>query len=255
MRNWQRYAGLVLLAGATALAANTIGARAADPNALWNIVHGRCVPDQTAHNEPAPCAHVDLGGGFAVLKDIVGATQYLLIPTARVTGIEDPQILAADAPNYWLAAWEARRYVEQRAPAPLAHDDILLAINSEWARSQNQLHIHVDCVRADVRDALRAASPGIGPAWTPIRLADQDFAVRRLEADALPTTNIFALVAQQLADGEKLDSETIVLAAAINPDGSDGGFNVLMGRAGTGGSRGHGEDLQDHTCAVAGKRP
>jgi len=108
-------------------------------------------------------------------------------------------------------------------------------------------------VRADVRDALRAASPNIGPTWTPIRLADQDFAVRRLEGEALPTTNIFALVAKQLREGEKMDPETIVLVAATNPDGSDAGFNVLMGRAGVGGNRGHGEDLQDHNCAVAGK--
>src|SRR5215831_11615476 len=138
MRSSKRCAGLVLLAAVSAIAVSRTSVRAADPNALWNIVHGRCVPDQTAHNEPAPCVRVELAGGWAVLKDIVGATQFLLIPTARVTGIEDPQILAPGAPNYWLAAWEARRFVEQRAPAPLAHDDILLAINSEGARSQNQ---------------------------------------------------------------------------------------------------------------------
>ena len=66
---------------------------AADPNALWNIVNGQCVPDQSNNGDPAPCALVDLDGGeprgYAVLKDLVGATQFLLIPTERVTGIEE----------------------------------------------------------------------------------------------------------------------------------------------------------------------
>src|SRR5215510_13677139 len=99
--------GLAVLLAATA--------RAADPNALWNIVHGKCVPHMTAGQGPAPCALVDLAGGYAVLKDIRGATQFLLIPTARVTGIESPEILVADSPNYWRAAWEARRFVDEKA--------------------------------------------------------------------------------------------------------------------------------------------
>ena len=44
--------------------------------------------------------------------------------------------------------------VEQRAGHGLPCDWVSLAINSAAARSQNQLHIHVDCVRADVRKAL-----------------------------------------------------------------------------------------------------
>jgi CDP-diacylglycerol pyrophosphatase len=75
----------------------------ADPDALWTIVSGQCVPDQLTTGAPAPCALVDLDGGesrgYAVLKDLVGATQFLLIPTGRIAGIESPQVLAPDAPN------------------------------------------------------------------------------------------------------------------------------------------------------------
>jgi CDP-diacylglycerol pyrophosphatase len=53
-------------------------AQAANPNALWDIVHGKCVPDELQHSNPWPCAKVDLargvGGGFAILKDLNGAT-------------------------------------------------------------------------------------------------------------------------------------------------------------------------------------
>ena len=64
--------------------------KAADPSALWNIDNGKCVPHMRESNDPAPCAVVDLRVGFVVLKDLVGATQFLLLPTVRISGIEDP---------------------------------------------------------------------------------------------------------------------------------------------------------------------
>ncbi|MET0331942.1 MAG: CDP-diacylglycerol diphosphatase, partial [Dyella sp.] len=51
---------------------------------------------------------VPAGGGlngYAILKDHHGPAQYLLIPTARITGIESPLLLRAGAPNYFAAAW------------------------------------------------------------------------------------------------------------------------------------------------------
>src|SRR6202030_69128 len=61
---------------------------AADENGLWRIVSERCVPNEKLNHQPSPCVAVDLAGGYVVLKDLVGRTQYLLLPTARVTGME-----------------------------------------------------------------------------------------------------------------------------------------------------------------------
>ena len=148
-----------------------IGRADADPDALWTIVHDRCVPDQRQHNDPAPCATVDLSvgdeHGYAVLKDINGATQFLLIPTERISGIESPAILAPGATNYLAAAWRARSFVDERAGQTLPRDWVSLAVNSEVSRSQNQLHIHIDCVRADVHEALTEHVAEIGAVWTP----------------------------------------------------------------------------------------
>src|SRR5689334_17150109 len=139
---------------------------AADPDALWNIVHGQCVPDQQEHDNPKPCAMVALQDGlergYAVLKDLRGAAQFLLIPTARISGIERPKLLVSDAPNYFAAAWQARSYVDARAHRILPRESISLAINSRVSRTQNQLHIHIDCIRTDVRDALRKHEAEIG---------------------------------------------------------------------------------------------
>jgi CDP-diacylglycerol pyrophosphatase len=224
--------------------------RSGDPDALWKIVHDRCVPDQFSRNDPAPCTEVNLLERWALYKDDNGATQFLLIPTDRATGIEDPFILTEQAPNYWQAAWTARRFVDQRAAKNLRNDEIALAINSQLARSQNQLHIHIDCIRPDVRDALRRIQAQIGATWMRSTVLGQEFDVRSMTADDLRRKNVFALVANHLQPGQTMAAETIVLAGAVLSDGTNG-FDLLVGRVGVGGNRGGGELLEDHGCAVA----
>ena len=182
---------------AALLAGVALTARAADPSALWHIVHDRCVPDEQAKHDPAPCTAVDLAHGYVVLKDIVGNTQFLLIPTARVGGIEDQSVLAPDAPNYWDAAWRARRYVEQRAGHALPRDVLSLAINAVSGRSQDQLHIHIDCIRSDVRAALTQHQADIGARWSdfPPPLAGHHYRAMRLPGAELEGTNPFRLLA------------------------------------------------------------
>jgi CDP-diacylglycerol pyrophosphatase len=126
-----------------------------DPDALWKIVSTQCVPEQRSSGRPGACTEVNLQGGYSVLKDRNGIAQYLLIPNDRIAGIESSTLLQADAPNYWSDAWMARRFVEASLHASLKPQQIGLAINAEGHRSQNQLHIHIDCMRADVTEALR----------------------------------------------------------------------------------------------------
>ena len=224
----------------------------ANPNALWTIVSEQCVPNERQHANPAPCARVDARpGGYAVLKDLVGATQFLLIPTDRISGIEDPAILAPGATDYFAAAWRARTFVEQRAGQPLPRDLVSLAINSAARRSQNQLHIHVDCIRTDVRDALQRNVSAVGPQWStfPETLAGQSYEAMTVAGEDLGAVNPFRLLADGPADGD-MGAETLVAVGAHLADGSPG-FVLLAGRASSGGA-GHGEDLQDHaSCPPA----
>ncbi len=92
------------------------------------------------------CAEANLAVGYAMLKDLVGIAQYLLIPTARVSGIESPLLLESDAPNYWRDAWASRTYVEAKLGCTLPRDEMSLATNSASRRTHNQLHIHIDCL-------------------------------------------------------------------------------------------------------------
>ena len=122
---------------------------------MWHVVHDLCVVDQLNNGRPAPCEYVNLADGerdgYAILKDLLGTTQYLLIATRPISGIESPDLLAPDAPNYWRAAWQARSYVSRRAKIELPREAVGMAINSAFARTQDQLHIHIDCVRPDVQ--------------------------------------------------------------------------------------------------------
>lgn len=237
---------VLLLAGA----APSVGI--ADSSGLWHVVHDRCVPDMQQNHNPAPCDEVDTAHGYVVLKDYIGDTQFLLLPTARVSGIEDAAILAQDVPNYWDAAWQARHYVEQRAGHALARDVLSLAINSTSGRTQDQLHIHIDCIRPDVRTALAQYVADVGPQWSdfPVPLAGHRYRAMRLAGADLGRTNPFRLLAAGVPQAE-MGSHTLVLAGATFPPDQPG-FILLDGRADlAAGDRGSGETLQDHDCVLA----
>jgi CDP-diacylglycerol pyrophosphatase len=235
-------------------------ARAADPSALWKIVSGQCVPHEEATRDASPCSKVDLADGrdrgFAVLKDINGVAQFLLIPTARISGIEDPAILVPGAPNYWDPAWKARSFVEERVHIALPRDVISLAINSSVGRTQDQLHIHINCIRTDVREILASNLDKISTVWTPfpITLAGHTYRSIRIGQGTLDGVDAFRV----LADGDPkaaadMGHHTLVVVGATFPDGADG-FVLLDDHADLlAGDYASGEQLQDHTCAVAPK--
>jgi CDP-diacylglycerol pyrophosphatase len=237
---------------------NPAGAQAADPSALWNIVNGKCVPHQQEAHDPSPCVAVDVAqgveGGFAVLKDIVGIAQFLLIPTARISGIEDQAILAPGATNYWRAAWQARHFLEQRLQIAMPRDTVSLAINAPLSRSQNQLHIHIDCVRPDVHDVLAANMEKIGDAWAPfpLRLAGHFYRSIRVDQENLDSADPFRMIADAGSTND-MGMHTLALIGATFHDGTKG-FVLLDGHADPlAGDLAHGEDLQDDTCAIAPK--
>ena len=248
----------LLLAALLLLALPPATVRAADPDALWKIVHGACVPHATAGEGPAPCSFVDLAGGYAVLKDIRGATQFLLIPTARIAGMESPEILLPGAANYWQAAWAARRFVDEKAGRSLPRQDIGLAINAATRRSQNQLHIHIDCLRPDVIALLDAKSAEIGAGWTPLALppAGHPYLARRIDIPDLAGVDPFRLVADSLPGAAAdMGGQTLVLAGARFASGQEGFYLLDDHVDAAQPARGWGEELLDHDCAVLREMP
>jgi CDP-diacylglycerol pyrophosphatase len=246
-RRWFPFA----LALIVATAGVTAGHADADPDALWTIVHDQCVPDQQASGNPGPCSQVNIVAGeqrgYAVLKDLVGATQFLLIPTERIPGIESQVLLEPDATNYVASAWDARSFVDERAGVDIPRDWISLAINSAVARSQNQLHIHIDCVRADIRDAVNRRIADVGPDWAPFPepLRGHPYQAMAIDGETLAAANPVQLLAKRADD---MGLETLVVVGAYLPDGKPG-FVLLASRADpAAGNPGAGEELQDHAA-------
>ena len=229
----------------------------ADRLALWNIVHDRCVANLIAGNAPDPCARVELSAGesqgVAILKDIVGRTQFLAIPTRRISGIESPDLLAPDAPPIWSEAWKARALVNARLGVELPRGAISIAVNSSLHRSQDQLHLHVDCLAPDVAAALQAYRDRLTADWhvLPLALAGRRYWARRVDSSDLTDVSPFHLLAESLPGAQSaMPMQTLVAVGAEFVAGAPG-FILLADQAGLD-AGGHGEDLQDHSCAIAG---
>ncbi|MBP0598557.1 CDP-diacylglycerol diphosphatase [Herbaspirillum sp. LeCh32-8] len=224
-------------------------AHAANPHKLWEIVSQECVPHMQAKGDPAPCASVDLERGFVVLKDLVGPAQYLLMPTRRLTGIESPELLAADAPNYWGYAWQQRFRVAQTLGRALRDEQLGLEVNSAAGRSQLHLHVHIDCMRRDVAESLAAHRADTLRQWTPWRFEGHRYWVMRLPADALHTDDPFKLAAARSAfAASAMGAQSLLLTAARFEDGSAGFYLVNMPVNFDLEEQGSAEVLMDHDC-------
>ena len=125
--------------------------KAGNPNALRHIVLDQCVPNQLHNRNPAPCAQVMPDAGYVVFKDRNGPLQYMLMPTYRINGTESPLLTEPQTPNFFWLAWQSRHFMSMKRRADVPDSAISLTINSPTGRTQNHFHIHISCLRPDVR--------------------------------------------------------------------------------------------------------
>ncbi len=223
---------------------------APNPDALWGVIQRDCVGPEAPRRS---CLAVSTAPARrdVLVKDTHGDYQFLLMPLDKVTGIESPHLLQAGTPNYFAAAWQARAYTERALTQPLPRDLTSLALNSAHGRSQNQLHIHVDCLRGDIRDQLQAMAPAIGSRWQPLPqpLRGHVYQARRLEGATLSVDPI-RLLADDLATPGDMGRWSLVVVGQ-GEDTRAPGFVLLATQADAdAGHQASGEELQDHACAV-----
>ncbi|MBW8832766.1 MAG: CDP-diacylglycerol diphosphatase [Burkholderiales bacterium] len=220
---------------------------------LWRILSTNCIPAAQV-GKPGKCAEVALSrgteAGDVVFKDRNGVLQYLLMPTRRVSGIEDAFLYKPDAPPYWADAWRARRWMDVSNLAPVPRDDVAITVNSAWGRSQDQLHFHISCIRADLRSYLRSSDARIGETWSPLKdgWRGHPYEVRRLVAENLDGQNLFLELAKD-SSSDFGRQAIAVIGTRIN--GRDGFWllrtHVDFGALWLASIEG---DVQDHTCSV-----
>jgi CDP-diacylglycerol pyrophosphatase len=84
-----------------------------------------------------------------------GFVHGLAIPRALVPGVE-----AVNRPNgIWKFAWQTA--LDRGIPP----EEISLAINPQWDRSENQMHIHIARLRATVAPGLGSPVKDLGAVW------------------------------------------------------------------------------------------
>lgn len=227
-------------------------------NALWEVVHTFCVPGQSAQHDPKPCLQVDLAGGieggFAILRDPRGGLQFLLVPTIQISGIESPIVREPNATNYFANAWEARTHIDDVLHLTLPRDDIGLAINSVASRSQDQLHIHFSCIRADVWETLHEHEGNIRNHWAPfnVSLVGHRYIAMWVFGERLSPHNPFRLLAEGLPEATRdMGKRTLVVIGLTRTDGTKG-FVLLADQVNKErGDLANGEELLDNACHLA----
>jgi CDP-diacylglycerol pyrophosphatase len=245
----RRFVALLVLASTAAVTA--IDARSANRDALRQIVEDECLVHWLRQNDPAPCESVSLSDaqhssdGYAVLADIKGGAHFLLIPTTTVAGIESREVLEPQAPNYFAGAWQARDRLAAFLGHSLRRDEAGFAVNPQYARGQDQLHIHIECLGPELYSVLHAAVDRLHDAWSPIELAGRRYQGLRVMGEDLGDSNPFSLLAERMpAAKQDMGAYTLLLAGMQFKDGP--GFIVLTGKNLPGA-----ENFLDSSCAVS----
>jgi CDP-diacylglycerol pyrophosphatase len=241
----------VPLIGAPNVAADPVAADSpakADRDVLWKIVHDRCHVGYQRTGIYAPCALVDEGSGTALYKADYDPYQYLLLPLVPVSGIEDPALQEPATHNYLQDAWAARVLVTSRLNNTLPESDILLAINPQNARTQDQLHIHISCASPTTAAALKEVDATEYGRWKPLstELDGQTYQALAVTGDTLKSKNLFQDVyAKVTGDGRKMEHAAVAIVN-VAPDQ----FLLLLAE-GTQNQPIAAEALQDHNCSLA----
>ncbi len=222
----------------------------AHSDALWRLIQRDCRGDPAPHGA---CLQVETAADRrdVLVKDAHGDYQFLLMPLDKVSGIESPTLYRSGAPNYFAAAWQARSRTERALRQPLPRSVASLALNSPHGRSQHQLHIHVDCLRADVMQALDAHAAALGTAWAPLPVLLRG---HRYQARLLPGAELRAnplnLLAYDLSGVDRVGDWSLLVAGREDVHGGPGFILLATQLDPATGNDASAEELQDHACAV-----
>jgi CDP-diacylglycerol pyrophosphatase len=219
--------GVALLVVAL-LATFSAAAAVRNREALWGVVQ-MCRINYQITGAAFPCLEANVTDGvqrgYVILRPPLGDPDIILSPTRKISGVEELGLAADGAPNYFDMAWNARSVLAGDGRAPIAREDVALAVNSELARTQDQLHIHIGCLAKDVKQTMAAVAPELSPnrwrrlSW-PVR--GMVFWARTIGQDSLAGVNPFRLVADSLPDAGRVRAAvTIVVAGARSASGRD----------------------------------
>jgi len=221
-------------------------------DSLWQNVQKRCLaPSDARHPD---CAIVDHKRGFVLYKDAIGTSHYLVIPDHEVSGVEAHTVWQHGQPNQWAFGWDARGMVGKALGKALPDDMLGLAINARASRSQDQLHIHLDCISEAARAFVHGSAGDIGTTWSALQF--QGKPVRAVLIPSPPASmdfNAFDMVRESLdLSPEAVTDRGLFVTYVVRPEGKSGFVVVDEPVDRQAGSNGHASDFLDRRCRLAG---
>lgn len=126
------------------------------------------------------------GQDFTIIKSLGTRYHYLFVPVTVIAGIESPEFWTTGYPAWFQKAWRFRHIAAPWLGNGVAAEKLGIAINSLPRRTQDQLHIHINCIRKDVQDEINSAA--FSKTWAPITL--QSSGGQTFKGIALPGSNI-----------------------------------------------------------------
>ncbi|MBC1239971.1 CDP-diacylglycerol diphosphatase, partial [Nostoc sp. 2RC] len=221
-----------------------------DRDFLWQKVQ-QCVANQQGQPpKPDPCLYVDLNKRYVVANG-TNPVEYLLLPTDKIEGIEDPNISRSNSIPYWQYAWEeVRKYVPTKKPQVQYRNQYGLAINSQQARNQDQLHIHMSCIKQSVSMQLETDDNQIPNGNFNnfiLTLENNQYNIMKLDNDSLTNNNNpFYLVNRSLASSQKMADQSIAVVGRRR-----GGYYIVNTESdATKGYKAAAEKLLDEDCST-----
>jgi CDP-diacylglycerol pyrophosphatase len=239
--------GTGLLAVVLPSAAQTAGTAAAKQGARCVLPKGRdvllklmqCCTRDLASNDG--CKEYDPVNRYVIIKDNAAAKPqaYLLIPTAKVTGIDDKQIFKAPYVNLWANAWDQ----SERYPG-WGNRRIGLAINSAHSRTQDQLHVHISCIDARVAEVLDEKEKR-GDATFTVQLPPANNTYTVMVRNDLTDRESPFWTAREFERGEPMANKSVAVVKS-----KDAGRYFILTTVYKDGKGGSAEELLDQRCST-----
>ncbi|MER8520745.1 MULTISPECIES: CDP-diacylglycerol diphosphatase [unclassified Mesorhizobium] len=244
-----RAAAVLCLTIALLTAAVTdVGSASAHRNALWQVVQ-TCALAAAHLGSAFPCEEVILPRqgvpGSALIKSPRYRTEFLLTPLTAVAGLESPSVRWQGSSQLWNRAWKARSKVSASLGRHLPRTAIAMAVNSRTERSQDQFHIHIDCVAVSVEKKLVLKGPKVEGPWQllPLALMGKRYWIKAVDKPDLETTNVVGIIASGLPQARRAMHHVNVVVVGAELAGARPGFYILTNWESSAAER-----LLDHDC-------
>ncbi|MGP1958190.1 MAG: CDP-diacylglycerol diphosphatase [Arsenophonus sp.] len=135
---------------------------------LWKNINQKCISKFINSKLELPCIKINKQYRYVIYKDIKGILHHLFIPLDKISGIESPFLQRKNTENYFILAWKNRELFIKLLNKPFNEKFLSLAINSKYGRTQEQLHIHLACLKHQVFLKIKKNEDIITNNWKPL---------------------------------------------------------------------------------------